>query len=315
MADPSPPDPRRQQPLEIDVQPTVAGRVARWMERGRIMRSQVEAARARHASVDLAFDLVEHDSSIGGALLAGALAYRLFVFLLPTSLLLVSGLGLYADTVDQSPGKVARDAGLHGLIASEIASTASGRNRGLVFIAMIPAVLYASYTLFRAIAKVYAIVWLGSGRGVRVTPKGFCVFLGVLAAQIAMVVFLGWIRHDDRLGGLVGLLVYLVLAGGVWLVASLYLPRRDLSWWRLLPGCAMFGIGLFLVNVFNVYITTRIVEGRANTYGALGVATALLFSLVLVGRVIIFSGELNAALDARRTRGQEVDDAVPAKGD
>src|SRR4051794_9899818 len=64
--------------------------------------------------------VVEQDPSIGGGLLAGALAYRLFVLLLPSALLFVSGLGLYAGAVDKPPRTVARDAGLHGLIASEI---------------------------------------------------------------------------------------------------------------------------------------------------------------------------------------------------
>jgi uncharacterized BrkB/YihY/UPF0761 family membrane protein len=305
MADPNAPDPRRRQQAEIDVPPTVAGRVARWTERARVMHSQVVAARARHASVDLGFELVEHDSSIGGGLLAGALAYRLFVLLLPTSLLLVSGLGLYAGTVGESPSKIVRDAGLHGLIASEIAATASSRARGILFLVMIPAVVYAAYTLFSAVAKVYAIVWLGTARGVRVTPKAFVVFLGVVVAQVAVVFLVGWIRYSNPLGGFVGLLAYLVLVGATWLVVSLYLPRRDVPWWRLVPGCVLFAVGLFLVNVFNVYITTRIVEGRANTYGALGIATALLFSLVLVGRMIIVSAELNAALDERRRRGSK----------
>jgi uncharacterized BrkB/YihY/UPF0761 family membrane protein len=60
------------------------------------------------------------------------------------------------------------------------------------------------------------------------------------------------------------------------------------------------GTGLLFINVFNVYVTTRLVEDRANTYGALGVAAALLFSLVLVGRVIVISAELNAEIENRR---------------
>ena len=47
-------------------------------------------------------------------------------------------------------------------------------------------------------------------------------------------------------------------------------------------------------------MTSRLVEERADTYGALGVATALLFSLYLVGRLIVGSAVLNATLDARR---------------
>ena len=171
-------DPFEPTPIEIEVEPTVAGRLARRMGRARILQTRADAARSRHTSIDFGFSLVERDSSIGGGLLAGALAYRLFVLLLPTSLLLVSGLGLYAGVVEKSPGTVAREAGLNGLIASEVAQAASGRNRAVVFVLMIPPVLYALVTLYRAIAKVHAIVWLGSGRRVRVTPSGVGVLAG-----------------------------------------------------------------------------------------------------------------------------------------
>jgi uncharacterized BrkB/YihY/UPF0761 family membrane protein len=96
-----------------------------------------------------------------------------------------------------------------------------------------------------------------------------------------------------------------VLVGGVWLVVSTELPHRDARWPALIPGSVVFGLGLLLVSVFNVYVTTRLVEGRADTYGALGIAAALLFSLVLVGRVMILSAEVNALLDERRRRHLE----------
>jgi hypothetical protein len=99
------------------------------------------------------FEIVERDAAIGGGLLAGALAYRLFVLLLPTALPLVSGLGLYAGAVDKSPATVAQEAGLHGLIASEVASAASGRARAVVFLLMIPAVLYESGHFERCVPR------------------------------------------------------------------------------------------------------------------------------------------------------------------
>ena len=294
------PDPFEPRPIEIEAEPTVAGRLARWTERGRILQTRADAARARHASIDLGFSLVERDSSIGGGLLAGALAYRLFVLLLPTSLLLVSGLGLYAGTVDKSPSTVAKEAGLHGLIASEVSQTASGRARGVVFLLMIPAVLYALVTLYRAIAKVHAIAWHGSGRGVRITPRGVGVLGAALVVQLFTGEIVGWIRRGHQLGGLAALLVYVVVIGGAWLAVSLQLPHREVRWAALVPGAVLFGVGSLLVNAFNIYVTTRLVEGRADTYGALGIATALLFSLVLVGRLMVVSPELNASLWERR---------------
>jgi membrane protein len=295
-------DPFEPQPteIEVEVEPTVAGRLARWLEHARILQSRVEAARSRHTSIDFCFALVERDSSIGGGLLAGALAYRLFVLLLPTSLLLVSGLGLYADTVDKSPSTVAKEAGLHGLIASEVSKAASGNARGLVFVLMIPAVLYALATLYRALAKVYAIAWHGSGRGARTTPKGLSTLAAALLVQLVSGEIVAWIRRGSQFGGLLALLVYVLLIGSAWLAVSLQLPHHQTRWHQLIPGAVLVGAGFLVVSIFNIYVTTRLVEGRADTYGALGIATALLFSLVLVGRLMVVSAELNASLAERR---------------
>ncbi|HSS81654.1 MAG TPA: YhjD/YihY/BrkB family envelope integrity protein [Gaiellaceae bacterium] len=269
---------------------------ARWLERGRTAKARVEAARPRHATVDFGLTLFERDASIGGGLLAGALAYRLFVLLLPTALLFVSGLGLYAGAADKSTSAAAKEAGLHGLIASQVASASSDGARWLIFIVMVPAVLYATATLYRALAIVHGIVWQGSGRGARATPRGIGLLFGAFLLVIAAAQIVGWIRRHDQLGGLTALLVYLVLGGGAWLLVSLQLPHRDARWQALLPGAALVGVGLLFVNVFNIYVTTRLVENRADTYGALGIATALLLSLVIVGRLMVVSAELNALL-------------------
>jgi uncharacterized BrkB/YihY/UPF0761 family membrane protein len=299
MSDQDPRDADRRR-IPLDIEPTIAGRVAAWLERGRVLRKRVEATRARSAVVDVGFTVVERDSSIGGGLLAGALAYRFFILLLPSALLFVSGLGIYAGTVDETPSKVAKEAGLHGLIAAQVASTASSGARWIVVIAMVPAVLYALVKLYRAIAIVHAIVWYGSARGVRITPRGVAVAGAAFLLNVVAAAVVGWIRRHDQFGGLSALFVYLALVGGAWLAVSLHLPHREVRWQALLPGALVVGAGLLLVNVFNVYVTTRLVEDRANTYGALGIAAALLFSLVLVGRLIIVAAELNASLAERR---------------
>jgi uncharacterized BrkB/YihY/UPF0761 family membrane protein len=212
----------------------------------------------------------------------------------------VSGLGLYAGAADQPPGKVVREAGLHGLVASQVATTASGHARWIVFLVMIPAVLYALAKLYRAVAMVHALAWRRSARGAALTKAGFWLLGAAIALDVAAAGLVGWIRARQQFGGLAALAVYLVLVGGAWLLVSRRLPGGEAGWLALLPGAAVVGVGLLLVNVFNVYITTRLVENRANTYGVLGVATALLFSLVLVGRIVVISAELNASIDQHR---------------
>jgi hypothetical protein len=151
---------------------------------------------------------------------------------------------LYADAADKSPSEVAKDTGLHGLIASQVASTASGGARWLVFFVMLPAVLYATATVYRAIAKVHAIAWHGSGRGVRITPAGLAVFAATMFAQLVAAGIVGWIRRGDQFGGVAALLVFLVLGGGTWLALSTQLAHRDVRWPALVPGALLVGVGL-----------------------------------------------------------------------
>jgi uncharacterized BrkB/YihY/UPF0761 family membrane protein len=131
---------------------------------------------------------------------------------------------------------------------------------------------------------------------VRVDPAGVALLGLAFAVDVGAAGIVGWIRRHDELGGLAALLVYGVLVGGAWLLVSRRLPGGEAGWTALLPGALLAGVGLLLVNVFNVYVTTRLVENNANTYGVLGVATALLFSLVLVGRIIVIGAELNASI-------------------
>jgi hypothetical protein len=219
--------------------------------------------------------------------------------LLPSALLFVSSLGLYAGTVDESPEQGRRRGRATRIVASQVASTASSGARWIVFIAVVPAVLYALVKLYRAIAIVHAIVWYGSGRGVRITPKGVAVAGSAVLLNVVAAAVVGWIRRHDQFGGLSALL-NLALAGGSWFAVSLRLPHLKVGWPALVPGALVFGAGLLLVNAFNISVTTRLVEDRANTYGALGIAAALLFSLVLVGRLIVVAAELNASLAERR---------------
>jgi uncharacterized BrkB/YihY/UPF0761 family membrane protein len=255
---------------------------------------------SRHTPLEIGLSVRDRDSSIGGGLLAGALAYRLFVLLLPSALFLISAIGIYAGTADQSPIHVAHEVGLHGLIASEVSDTASSGARGVVFALMIPAVLYALVRLYRATAIVHGLAWHGSATRVRVEAAGLALLGVALVVDVGAAGVVGWIRRHNEVGGMAALLVYGVLVGGAWLLVSRRLPGGDAGWRALVPGALLVGVGLLLVNVFNVYVTTRLVENQANTYGVLGVATALLFSLVLVGRIIVIGAELNASIDRHR---------------
>jgi uncharacterized BrkB/YihY/UPF0761 family membrane protein len=58
-------------------------------------RAEVAAARGKHPSLDLAMAVGEHDKSSAGGLLSAALAFRLFLWILPAALVGVGVLGFF----------------------------------------------------------------------------------------------------------------------------------------------------------------------------------------------------------------------------
>jgi hypothetical protein len=71
--------------------------------------ARLTAARSRHASVDASFDLLERDRRLAASVLAGGIAFRLFLWLLPLALILGGALGF---TSSGSSKEIAQEAGL-----------------------------------------------------------------------------------------------------------------------------------------------------------------------------------------------------------
>jgi uncharacterized BrkB/YihY/UPF0761 family membrane protein len=78
-------------------------------------------------------------------------------------------------------------------------------------------------------------------------------------------------------------------------------------WTALIPGCVLFGIGVESLHVVAAYAFAPWAASRQGTYGALGIAAALLFGLFLVSRLMVAAAVLNATLgDRRQPSGDDV---------
>ena len=278
---------------------SLGARLLRAAERVRILREQIEAARARHRSVDIGLSAVERDSEVGGGLLAGALAYRLFVFLLPFAVFLVVGLGVYADATDQSTAQVAGDLGLTQLVAREIESAASDSARWWVLLISVPILAYAVGQLFRSVSIVHALAYEGSARAVTIAPRSIGLFGLAIAGQVVAANIAGALSTDSVLGGALGVAVAVVFVSGLWLGVSELFPHRSATLAERVPGAILYGVGTLAVYLFNALLIGWLIETRADSYGALGAAAALLFSMYLTGRLIVGAAVLNATVAAR----------------
>src|SRR6476661_6294654 len=88
-------------------------------------RASIEESRRKHPSVDLAFDLTGRDAATGGAVLAGAIAFRLFLWTLPATLVIVGVLGFAEDTAASDAGKL----GLGTAATQSVAQAAAQAHR------------------------------------------------------------------------------------------------------------------------------------------------------------------------------------------
>ena len=85
---------------------------AAMQERSRRLTERAERERRRHGSVDAVFEMADRDADVGGGIIAGALAYRLFIWMLPLALVLVGGLGIAAEAAEETPEEAADSLGM-----------------------------------------------------------------------------------------------------------------------------------------------------------------------------------------------------------
>ena len=266
----------------------------------------VEERRPRVRSVDATLSAYERDRDRAGFLLAGALAYRLFLWLLPFTLLIVGGLGFLEASDHDNPSDLAANLGVVGLASKSVSDAAADaeHTRYIVLIIGIPALYLASLGAIKAFRAVSALAWGVPAGPLGRKPLAALGFLGLIAAFLS-VTFAGTaVRHESP--GLGVIATVLIGIGFVWLafVGLWILPRPPVHWTAVLPGAIAIGLGLQAIHLINVYFISYRISTSSETYGALGIAAALLLSLFLIGRLFVAGVILNATLWERNENEQ-----------
>jgi uncharacterized BrkB/YihY/UPF0761 family membrane protein len=265
--------------------------------------SATEAARERWTAVDALFAARDRDRRLVGGALAGAVAFRLFVYLLPLFLAAISLLGLIAGLGgDAAPG-LGHQLGLSAYLVDSVETATEQSKRGLW--ALIPLALWATYSAGLGAAKVlraaHALAWGQPVERLRRAWTGAAASLVFVLLLLAVAAGTQALRQRSEGIGLGFAVVQVAMLIGLWWVASRLLPHDpEAGWAALLPGAVLVGIGLWLLHVASVYLLARRVASASALYGSLGVAAAILAWLYLLGRLLVGSAMLNAALWDRR---------------
>jgi AbrB family looped-hinge helix DNA binding protein len=90
-------------------------------------------------------------------------------------------------------------------------------------------------------------------------------------------------------------------------LASIWSPREPgAPWTALLPGAALFAVGLEGIHIAVVFYFAAKVTHASQAYGTIGIALVVLAWLFLIGRLSVATAELNASLwEQRQTRRAE----------
>jgi uncharacterized BrkB/YihY/UPF0761 family membrane protein len=293
---------------ELSNQPVGDGRVGKARARAIALAHRATTWGPFEPVAELGWRTLRRDASIGGSVLGAALAYRIFIWLLPFALALILLLALVAGQSHANIAELVDGAGLTGYIAQSVAQAADG-TAGWAVVSALTATLvvlvYQSSVLLRSIRAVTALAWGLPVSRVPAPTRSSFVFLAWLVAFVLVAGSTAPLRQALRfpLDLVANLALY---AGGLpllWLVLSWFLlPHRAAHWQELVPGALVVGLGVGAIGLFNSLVLFPWLTEREETYGVLGVAAGLLFGFFLIGRTMELAAALNATLAEDRRR-------------
>ena len=146
--------------------------------------------------IDAGFQVSEHNRVVGAVVLSGAVAFRLFLFLVPFVFVFVVGLGVYAGAT--SAQDAARRGGVSGLTAEAVsdASTASSGFQLTALVLGIFAMLWTAYAFARVLRTVSALAWRCPVTHQRRPWIGPLVIIGFATGSLAMGRLFDLIRQE-----------------------------------------------------------------------------------------------------------------------
>lgn len=254
--------------------------------------------------VDAGFQVQELDARVGGGILAGALAFRLFLFMVPFVYVVFTVLGVSSRTAGKDPGQLARDIGITGVLASAVVKVQdqSAWTQAVLVLGAAVALFISAGGLMKALYVVHWLVW----RVRRVTPAGLVprlALIGITLLAAALGVAVNHLRNSLGItGAVLAILVITTFSFALWWWVSWQLPHARVPVLALAPGALLAAIGADVLHVLTTYWIGYLVARKTNTYGAVGIALAVLLWVYILGRIIVGSAGLNAALWYRREK-------------
>lgn len=261
---------------------------------GSQLRERHDDLRRRAGWADVGTRVIGRHVDATGSMMAGYLAYRLFLLLLPLAVIVVALAG-FDQTASASTSEHLRlGEALTGVIAQ--AGADAQRSRVPLLATGLVAFAIAAWGLLGALQYTAAAAWQiptrrfpGKGRVFVRLAASLLVFGGVLYISLIVRRAGLWAGMAGSLANTVGAFVGFVGLGWI-------LPRRCKEWFWLLPGAAVSAVGYLAIQAVAAFYLPGKLSNASATYGALGITLTLLTYLFLVGGLLWFVQVVNAVV-------------------
>jgi uncharacterized BrkB/YihY/UPF0761 family membrane protein len=274
------------------------GRVARLSARADHLRhqatEQAEALEERVPHLSLLRELWDRYNRQNATVLAGHLAFRMFLFVLPLVVVVVALLGFSTpeDVEDVSTQRF----GLSRSISQSIADGARQAHTARWALAMggISALVLTGLSLLKALHYCFAQAWGMEAGKLRRRASLLARFVGATVVLVATVMAAGALRKVGLIAGLSGVLASATVITIAMVGVGIVMPRRATAWVWLLPGSIGAAVASVGLQAFATFYLPDKLSRSSSLYGSLGVSVAVLFYLFLVGNIVVGSALVNA---------------------
>jgi uncharacterized BrkB/YihY/UPF0761 family membrane protein len=303
-------EPRGEEPARTKPAGKIAGAragVTKVQSRATDAYKRLEASRQSNHMVDAGFHFYERDLGAGGGVLAGALAFRLFLFAVPYVFVVITVFGSAADLQNESGQDAARTAGLTGLIGKSVADAQRQTNSTKIISILVGlfALVFAARAVVKTLRAVHALAWRVPLTRLHNSTRAAALLVAIVFGVSLVATGVSKVRSERPGIGLMLGLSLIVVWGAAWLGISWLLPHaKDIPWTALIPGSLLFGLIVWAMHLLTVFYFARKISHASDTYGAIGSAIGILLALYLIGRAMSASATLNATLWERQQQKQ-----------
>jgi len=282
---------------------------AKHQSRTAALAERLATVRARSETLPgapLVREVLQSERELGGGLIAGGVAFRIFLWLVPFVLVIAAVLSFWGDLDSNGLESAARRFGVGAAAAQAASEALQFGDRNAVFVLVFGLALLAWFTLgaVRALVLAHALAWQLEPPRIRRPLRVFAVFNGLFLLAILSSVAGAWLEAAIGRTALLGTAVALAVATAIALWAMWLLPHRATDVRELLPGALLVAVGYEVVQIAVIFYFAPRLGRSEETYGAFGSAATMLVWLYVLSRLITVAAFLNATLWDRRHRAE-----------